>query len=139
MGVRRSPGPPPCRRLPFDPLPLARLVVGWGRGELHGARLPGPEYLDRIRTWVYAGISLTWTFKPIETAACAASQARWHETLGDRRRKIGALAVAWERAARAVATADEVGAAVAARVELERVEAMIGSASGMPLTTKETQ
>ena len=132
-----SPGPPPCRRLPFDPLPVARLDIGWGRGAERGARLPGPEYSERFRTWAYAGLRLTWSFDPLTPAECAARLARWHETAAARRARIGALAVAWRRAAQRLATATDVDAAATARIELARIEALLESTSGVPLRAKE--
>ena len=107
--------------------------------ELHGAALPGPAYRERYRTWAYVAINLSWRFDPIPAAECAALRARFSELRSARLRKVAELSIAWERAAEARAVASRIGAAVAARVELERIGALIEVTSGNQLQTKERE
>ncbi len=134
-GVRveltRSPGPPPCRRFAFNPLPAARLIARMGRSDGRGVALPENTNEEKIRTWAYMGVRLTWEFEPLYFASCVTRVQRWHETVDAGVSRLAELWTAWRRVAAAMPDENDPEGNVAAAMEKERLAELIRIASGI--------
>jgi len=126
----KSPGRPPCRRLPVDLLPRARLVAGQGRGIALEADLPSGLGGDRIRAGWYLGVDLTWRLSPLSPVDCAERVEAWHEETSDEEHRLADLWIEW----RAATAADHEGGdleALETFLETERIAELIRVTSGM--------
>ncbi len=129
--LARSPGPPPCRRFAFNPLPGARLVARMGRSDGRGVNLPENTNEEKTRTWAYMGVRLTWKFEPLSTASCVTRVQRWHGTIDAGASRLAELWVAWRRVAAAMPDENDPEMNVAAAMEKERLAELIRIASGI--------
>jgi hypothetical protein len=125
-----SPGPPPCRRFAFNPLPQARLIARMGRSDGRGVGLPENSNEEKTRTWAYMGVRLTWTFEPLSLPSCVMRVQRWHETIDAGVSRLAELWAAWRRAATIRPDENDPEGSVAAAMEKERLAELIRIASG---------
>ena len=126
-----SPGPPPCRRFAFNPLPQARLIARMGRSDGRGVDLPENSNEEKTRTWAYMGVRLTWKFEPLSLPSCIMRVQRWHETVDAGVSRLAELWTAWRRAAAVMPDENDPGGSVAAAMEKERLAELIRIASGI--------
>ncbi len=94
------PGPPPCSRILFTPLPRTRLFFSWGRGSVQ--RIVGDQTIASAggMVSVYIGIQLTWSIDPIVHPPCHAQQSKWQQLKDQRLNQVTGLWRDWQHLCR---------------------------------------
>lgn len=128
--IDRELGDPPCRK-PFNPLPRAGLVIGFGRGSTREIELPGPIEQAGLTTWIYVELGLSWSFGPVSPTECAARLEAAAELRDERRRQVATLVAAWRNAAAMAEAAEGLSEIAAATLERDRLAELIRILSGI--------
>jgi len=122
-------GPPPCRRLPLNPLPRARLFASWGRSAHHSAQPESSAIEAGAKSWYYVGFLLSWSLDPPDLAACLIVRERWVTLRYERSRRVESL---WRLAGRSRTSRTDGDLLATTEATLERLELeeLIDIASG---------
>jgi hypothetical protein len=129
--------PPPCPRPAAALLPDLALSFGFGLGEVASSTIDAAADTAGTRSWLAAGLTVTWALAPAVDGSCAARRERYAEDECDRLARHVELRAELARAIAAKAAARTIEDALSAANAVDAIVAQIAVTGGRAPNDKE--